>query len=324
VDRQELLRKITTLPITASFLAEDLLAGNFRSVFRGQGIEFDEARRYEPGDDIRSIDWNASARFGVPFVKMYREERELTVLIVLDTSASMFSGGAGPEPAEGGAALPSRYEQGLLAAALIAFSAERTGQRLGALFFDREVDRVFPPRKGRRHAMAVLSGALQLQYPPGPPLRGNRGSNLGAALAGAGRLLKRRSLVVLISDFFCLNWERELGDLARSHDVIALRIRDPLDDDLPDLGLIPMEDPETGVRFHAPTGFFSFRTAWAQWHGDRKQLWASLCRRAGAACLDVSTADDAAQRLFHFFGGPYYHARFHRNAGSRRRRRGGL
>jgi uncharacterized protein (DUF58 family) len=314
VDRRELLRKITTLPITASFLAEDLLAGDFRSVFRGQGIEFDEARRYEPGDDIRSIDWNASARFGVPFVKMYREERELTVLIVLDASASMFSGGSALEPAAG--ALPSRYEQGLLAAALIAFSAERTGQRLGALFFNREVDRVFPPRKGRRHTMAVLSGALQFQSPLRPP---GRGSNLGAALAGAGRLLKRRSLVVLISDFFCLNWERELGDLARRHDVIALRIRDPLDGDIPDLGLIPMEDPETGVRFHAPTGFASFRAAWTQWHKERGQLWASLCRRAGAASLDVSTAEDAVQSLFHFFGGPYYQARFHRNAGSRRR-----
>ncbi|MDR2258740.1 MAG: DUF58 domain-containing protein [Treponema sp.] len=320
MDRRELLRKITALPITASFLAEDLLAGDFRSVFRGQGIEFDEARRYEPGDDIRSIDWNASARFGVPYVKMYREERELTVLIVLDTSATMFSGGPVLEPEAGAPALPSRYEQGLLAAALIAFSAERTGQRLGALFFDREVDRVFPPRKGRRHTMAVLSGALRFQGPPRPP---SRGSNLGAALAGAGRLLKRRSLVVLISDFFCLNWERELGDLARRHDVIALRIRDPLDGDMPNLGLIPMEDPETGVRFHAPTGFFSFRAAWAQWHGEREQLWASLCRRAGAACLDLSTADDAAQRLFHFFGGPYYQARFHRNGGSQRRR-GGL
>jgi uncharacterized protein (DUF58 family) len=320
VDRRELLRKITTLPIAASFLAEDLLAGDFRSVFRGQGIEFDEARRYEPGDDIRSIDWNASARFGVPFVKMYREERELTVLIVLDTSASMFSGGLEPAGAGGAAARPSRYEQGLLAAALIAFSAERTGQRLGALFFDREVDRVFPPRKGRRHTMAVLSGALQFQNRRGP----SRGSNLGAALAGAGRLLKRRSLVAVVSDFFCLNWERELGDLARNHDVIALRIRDPLDGDLPDLGLIPMEDPETGVRFHAPTGFPSFRAAWTQWHGEREQLWAGICRRAGAACLDISTADDAAQRLFHFFGGPYYQARFRRNAGFRGtpRRRG--
>jgi uncharacterized protein (DUF58 family) len=318
VDRRELLRKITTFPLAASLLAEDLLAGDFRSVFRGQGIEFDEARRYEPGDDIRSIDWNASARFGVPFVKMYREERELTVLIVLDTSASMFSGGSALKWTAGGVTLPSRYEQGLLAAALIAFSAERTGQRLGALFFDREVDRVFPPRKGRRHTMAVLSGALQFQDGRRPP---SRGSNLGAALAGAGRLLKRRSLVVVVSDFFCLNWDRELGNLARNHDVIALRIRDPLDGELPDLGLIPLEDPETGVRFHAPTGFPSFRTAWARWHEDREQLWASLCRRAGAACLDISTAGDAAQSLFHFFGGRYYQGRSRRNSGYQRKSR---
>jgi uncharacterized protein (DUF58 family) len=321
VDRHELLRKIITLPIAASFLAEDLLAGDFRSVFRGQGIEFDEVRHYERGDDIRSIDWNASARFGMPFVKMYREERELTVLIVLDTSASMFSGGRALKPEAGGLALPSRYEQGLLAAALIAFSAERTGQRLGALFFVREIDRVFPPRKGRRHTMAILSRALQFQ----DQRPSSRGSSLGAALAGAGRLLKRRSLVVLISDFFCRNWERELGDLARGHDVIALRIRDPLDGEMPDLGLIPMEDPETGVSFYAPTAFPAFRTAWAQWHEEREKLWARLCRRAGAAGLEISTAGDVSQSLFRFFGGRYYQARYRRNSGyPRKAGRGGL
>jgi uncharacterized protein (DUF58 family) len=293
LDRHELLRKITALPVIASSLAEDLLAGDFRSVFKGQGIEFDEARRYERGDDIRSIDWNASARFGLPFVKLYREERELTVLIVLDTSASMFSDGVG--------GLFSRYEQGLLAAALTAFSAERTGQRLGALFFDREIGSVFLPRKGRRHTMAILSRALRFQ--DRQPRTGSRGSALGAALTGAGRILKRRSLVVLISDFFCLNWERELGDLARGHDVIALRISDPLEGEIPDLGLVPLEDPETGVTFHAPTAFPSFRSAWSQWHGERAKLWASLCDRAGAAHLEISTADDAAHALFRFFGG---------------------
>jgi uncharacterized protein (DUF58 family) len=317
VDRHELLRKITALPLIASSLAEDLLAGDFRSVFKGQGMEFDEVRHYERGDDVRSIDWNASARFNAPFVKLYREERELTVLIVLDTSASMFTGGFGGGPEPGLSPLPSRYEQGLLAAALIAFSAERTGQRLGALFFDRDIGRVFPPRKGRRHTMAIIGGALRFLGSSGD---GGRGSNLGAALSGAGRLLKRRSLVVVVSDFFSLNWERELGDLARRHDVIALRIRDPLDGEMPGLGLIPMEDPETGVRFHAPTAFPSFRAEWARWHEERALLWEQLCRRAGAAHLEISTGDDAAQRLFRFFGG-HYQAGFRRSRAHSRGRR---
>jgi uncharacterized protein (DUF58 family) len=125
---------------------------------------------------------------------------------------------------------------------------------------------------------------------------------LSAALAGAGRLLKRRSLVLVISDFLSVNWSGELGDLARKHDVIALRLSDPLDDDIPDMGLIPVEDPETGLRIHAPTGSASFRESWKEWHGERAKLWLSLCRRAGAAPLELSTAADAPAALFRFFG----------------------
>ncbi|GHV94656.1 hypothetical protein AGMMS50293_09760 [Spirochaetia bacterium] len=302
MDTHELLRKITTLPIIAGGLAEDLLAGNFSSIFKGQGMEFDEARHYQHGDDVRSIDWNASARFGTPFVKMYREERELTIMILLDTSASMHRAGWIDTPDKTGSGRLSRYEQGLLAAALIAFSAEHTGQRVGAFFFDREIERVFPPRKGRHHIMALISGALQYQHNGAGRKNAVSGSNLRAAITGAGRMLKRRSLVVLISDFFSVNWEGELGDLARKHDVIAMRVSDPLDTDLPNMGLITMEDPETGLRIAAPTGFASFQDAWYQWHGERAALWASLCRRSGAAPLELSTAADAAAVLFRFFG----------------------
>jgi uncharacterized protein (DUF58 family) len=330
MDRRELLRKITSFPITASGLAEDLLAGDYRSVFKGQGIEFDEARHYEVGDDVRSIDWNASARFGTPYVKMYREERELTVFIILDTSASMTSGALAPfqsflsesDPQErmhtgGGAmnrvpmnraivnrAVPmNRFEQGSFAAALVAFSAEEAGQRVGALFFDKEITRIFPPKKGRRHILGILGNAAAIQA-------GGRGSALGTALAGAGRLLKRRSLVVVISDFFSdaasaagAGWEDEMGALARKHDVIAVNITDPLDTDFPDAGFIPIEDPETGVKFHAASGFSSFRSDWAQWHEDRAKNWDGICRRAGAARLSLSVADDAPAVLVRFFRG---------------------
>jgi uncharacterized protein (DUF58 family) len=288
MDRHELLQKITTFPLIASGLAEDLLSGDFRSVFKGQGIEFDEVRHYELGDDIRAIDWNVSARFGTPYVKMYREERELTVCIVLDGSASMHTGG--------GAEDLSRYEQGVLATALIAFSAESSGQRVGAVFFDQELGTVFSPRKGRAHIMAVISAALQKEA------RG-RGSGLGAALRGTGRLLKRRSLVTVISDFLCLNWEEELGDLSRRHDVIALRISSPLDLVIPGAGLIAMEDPETGLRLHAPAAFPSFQKAWTEWHEERARYWKTACRRSGVATAELSTAADAPAVLKRFFGG---------------------
>jgi uncharacterized protein (DUF58 family) len=293
MERYELLQKITTFHLASRDLAEDLLAGEFASVFRGQGIEFDEVRHYEAGDDIRSIDWNVSARFGKPFVKLYREERELTVCIVLDCSASMHTGGV---YADAGKGVLTRYEQGMLTAALVALSAEKTGQRVGAVFFDQSITRVYRPRKGRSHVLAVISAALEMENP-------GRGSVLGAALSGTGRLLKRRSLVVVISDFLCVNWEQELGDLCARHDVIAVRITDPLEHEMPGIGLAAFEDNETAYRFHAPASSSSFRTAWAEWHEDRARLWQAICRRSGAARLEISTADDAPAVLARFFRG---------------------
>ena len=289
----ELLRNITTLPLISRGLAEEMLAGNFSSVFKGQGMEFDEARHYEAGDDIRSIDWNASARFGTPFVKMFREERELTILILMDISPSMHRGYIAHQSL-------SPYEQGLISAAAIAFSAEHTGQQVGAFFFDRDIERVFPPRKGRRHIMALTMAALQYQKNVSPH-RDKHGSNIASALAGAQQLLKRRSLVVLISDFYSINWEQEMGNLCRKHDVIALRICDPPELQYP--GLITLEDPETGVRIEAPARLDSFRESWSDWHKERSAHWVSQCRRSGASFLELSTAADAPASLLKFFGG---------------------
>jgi uncharacterized protein (DUF58 family) len=285
MDRHELFRRITTFPLIARGLSEDLLSGNFQSVFRGQGIEFDEVRHYEIGDDVRSIDWNVSARFGIPYVKMYREEREVTVCIILDGSASMHSGSG---------AL-SRYEQAVLAAALTALSAESSGQPVGAVFFDRGLRRIFYPRKGRAHVMAMISAALR-------ETRGGRGSSLGAALTGAARFLKRRSMVVILSDFLCVGWEREMEDLSRKHDVAVLGITDPMDLDMPRAGLLFVRDRETGKQFHAPTGFSGFRAAWSEWHRERLELWKAICRRCGVPCMELSTAEDAAVALRRFFG----------------------
>ncbi|MDR2952853.1 MAG: DUF58 domain-containing protein [Treponema sp.] len=296
MDANELLRSITALPIQARSLAEEMLAGNFRSIFKGQGMEFDEERHYEPGDDIRSIDWNVSARFGTPFVKTFKEERELTILILLDLSPSMFRGGFGRQGL-------SPYEQALVSTALIAFSAERSGQQTGAFFFDKGVSKVFPPRKGRHHVMALIMAALQYQneaarlYSSKPD---KRGSNIASALAGAQRLLKKRALVVLISDFFSANWEEEMGSLCRKHDLIALRICEPAV--LPYPGLVTLEDAETGVRIEAPAGLASFRESWTQWHKERSALWASQCRRNGAAFLELPTTSDAGVILLKFFG----------------------
>ena len=142
--------------------------------------------------------------------------------------------------------------------------------------------------------MAVISAALE-ERPR------EKGSGLGKALVGAERLLKRRSLVIIISDFLCINWEQEIGDLSKRHDVIALRISGPLDREMPKSGLLTLEDPETGLMLRVPASFSSFRSAWASWHQERAQLWEAICRRSGAACLELSTADDAPAVLLRFF-----------------------
>jgi uncharacterized protein (DUF58 family) len=292
METSELLRNIINLPIFSKGLADEMLAGNFSSIFKGQGMEFDEARHYEPGDDIKSIDWNASARFGIPFVKMYREERDLTILILLDISPSMhrtYIAQQGLSP----------YEQALICAALIAFSAEHTGQQVGAFLFDRDIEKVFPPRKGRRHIMSLIMAALQYQNNI-LPRRSQYGSDIASALTGAQRLLKKRSLVTLISDFYSINWEREMGNLCRKHDVIAIRINDPAG--LPFQGLITLEDPETGVRIEAPAGLDSFKRSWTNWLEEKTAHWESECKKNGAAFLEISTEADAASTLIKFFG----------------------
>jgi uncharacterized protein (DUF58 family) len=227
---------------------------------------------------------------------MYREERELTVCLVLDESASMFGAGGSYIDTRAGDVTMRRRDQAILAAALVAFSAERAGQRIGALCFDREITRVFKPRKGRAHIMSILSALLSEK-------NGGKGSNLALALEGTGRLLKRRSLVVILSDFLSVNWEQDLTYLCARHDVIAIGITDPLDAEIPDLGLLTMGDSETGTTLHAPTGFSSFRSAWTEWHRDRTTLWKALCRRSGAAYMELSTAEDAPAALTRFFGG---------------------
>jgi len=302
METSELLRNIINLPIISSGLAEEMLSGNFRSVFKGQGMEFDEARHYQPGDDIRSIDWNASARFGHPFIKMYREERELTILLLIDISPSMHRGNITRQEFNANRvskSVLSPYEQALISASLIAFSAEHTGQQVGAFFFDKDIEKVFPPRKGRKHIMSLIMAALHYQNNT-TPRRSQQGSNIKSALTGAQRLLKKRSLVIIISDFFSINWEHEMGILCRKHDCLALRICGS--QEVPYPGLITLEDPETGVRIEAPAGLDSFKDSWYEWHGERTTLWESLCRKSGASYLDISTEADAPSALIKFFG----------------------
>lgn len=287
--RAELLEKISTFSLSAESLAEDLVSGNFRSLFKGQGIEFEEVRTYQIGDDIRSIDWNVSARFSHPYVKLYREERELSVFIILDVSASMKTGGP-----------VRRYDQALLASSLIAFSAEKAGQRFGGLFFNREVRRVVMPKRGRSAVMAWVLEALEHE----PAVTEScRGSALAAAIEATNRILKKRSLVVIVSDFLAVGWEQAFAYLSHHHDVAAIRITDPLELSMPSLGLVTFQDPETDEVLHAPTSFRSFQTAWQAWNRDRSRVWDAICTKYRVRHEELLTTANPASDLGRFFSG---------------------
>jgi len=224
----EVLRHVKQIELRTRRLVATLFSGGYRSVFRGQGIEFAEVRAYEQGDDFRAIDWNVSARMASPFVKTFMEERELTLLLIVDRSGSVEFG----DPT-------TKAERAVEVAAVLALAAARQNDRVGAVIFSDGIDHVVRPAKGRRHALRVLRDLLAFQ-----PDR--RRTNVAAALTYSARLLRHRSIVVVISDFRAPDWEQALRRIGRRHEVVAITVDDPREVDLPDAGWIELEDAETG------------------------------------------------------------------------------
>jgi uncharacterized protein (DUF58 family) len=228
---RELLRKIRTIEIVTERLVRDRMAGQYHSVFKGSGIAFSEVRQYIPGDDIRLIDWNVSARMNAPYVKLYVEEREMTVLLLVDMSASGRFGSVGQEKRELAAEL----------AAVLAFSAIRNNDRVGLIIFTDQVERFVPAKKGKKHVLRVISEILS--YEPLSPH-----TNLGLGLDFLGRIARRRAVAFLVSDFLAPpeQYERSLRIAARRHDLVPVAVTDPLEEQLPQVGLLEVQDPESG------------------------------------------------------------------------------
>lgn len=277
----EELRQIQRLHVQAGRRVDSLLAGDYRSAFKGSGMEFEEVRAYVPGDDVRRIDWNVTARTGDAWLKTFREERELTLLVLMDVSGSVRFGSGGRD-----GRTDKRLQMARLAGGL-AFSALRSGDRVGFASFTDEVEHFLPPRKSRGHGWAVIRAAFE-HVPAG------HGTDLGAALSFASKVLKRRAIVVILSDFLSPRpFEDALGALARRHRVHALLVHDPREDRLPDVGLVTLRDAETGkvrtvdaASVLAREGLAA-RTAWLRRHGVRASA--------------VSTEDDAFLRLQQHF-----------------------
>jgi uncharacterized protein (DUF58 family) len=281
---REVLRQIRRLQLKARRAVEDLLGGEYHSVFKGTGIAFEEVREYQPGDDIRAIDWNVSARMGHPFVKRFIEERERTVLLAVDCSGSQRFGTAARQKREVAAEL----------AAVLAFSAVSNNDRVGLLQFTDRVERFVPPRKGTRHVLRLIRDVLFYE-----PVR--RGTSLKGGLDFLNRVLRRRTIVFLLSDFLDEGFEPSFKRAGRRHDLIAVRISDPHEEELPAVGLLELEDAESGERLLLDTADRTVREAFRSAAAERRVTFRQLAARAHTDLVDVSTDGSHLDALIRFF-----------------------
>jgi uncharacterized protein (DUF58 family) len=280
----EILRQVKLIELRTRGLVNSVFTGEYRSVFKGQGMEFSEVREYQPGDEVRSIDWNVTARMRRPFVKRYIEERELTVMLVVDLSGSERFGTV------------KRFKSELASelAAVLAMSAIRNNDRVGVLLFTDRVEHVIPPRKGRRHVLRIIRDLLAFE-PVG------RGTDMVTAIDYVARMLNEHAIVFIVSDFLEADIDHPLKLLAQHHDVVAVTVEDPSERDLPDIGIARMIDPETGDTFEVDTshpdvlGSYSTRVSAEREH--RKHL----LRRLAIDEVPVRTEAGVVEPLLRFF-----------------------
>ena len=281
---EEVAREVRRIEITTRHLVRDIVAGEYSSAFRGRGVEFAEVREYQPGDDVRTIDWNVTARLGSAYVKRYLEERELTVMFLVDFSAS---GGFG-------SVRRTKGELGAEVAAVLALAAARSNDRIGAAFFTDRLEHYIAPAKGRRHVLRLISELLAFEP-------GGTGTDLGAALSELEPMLRRRAVIFILSDFMTAGHEAVLGRLARRHDVVALQLVDPRERELPAAGLVTLWDPETNAWRRIDTSDSAVRA----WFADRAaEFDGSLergLRERNADLLRLETGQSYAEPLIAFF-----------------------
>ncbi len=280
----EILRKVRRIEIRTNRLVNESLGGEYHSVFKGRGMEFSEVREYQVGDDIRSIDWNVTSRMGHPYVKVHVEERELTVILLVDFSASGEFGTRG------------RFKREIEAelCALLAFSAIKNNDRVGLIAFTDRIETFVPPRKGKDHVLRVIREVLYFRP------RGRR-TDLGQALRYMARTIRKRSVVFVVSDFLADGYAQPLRVAARKHDLIAITVTDPREQELPPVGLLSLEDAETGDRVLVDASDRKTRERYRAWALGRRQERENLFRSVGIDSLELHTDRPYDRALVTFF-----------------------
>ncbi len=281
---REVLQQVRRIEIRTRSVVDSILSGEYHSVFKGRGMEFSEVRSYVEGDDIRAIDWNVTARMNGLYVKKHVEERELTVMLVVDASASGSFGSVNKFKGEMGAEL----------CALLAFSAIKNNDRVGLIIFTSEVERYIPPQKGKNHVLRVIREMLYFE-----PKK--RGTDIAGALSYLNRVQRRKAVVFLVSDFMAPPFAKSLRVSARRHDLVAITLRDPREHELPDIGLVELADAETGETRLIDSSSQKFRNLYKLAMDERTAAIAQAFKVNGVDEIPVSTGTDYIESLVKFF-----------------------
>ncbi len=285
MERNELLKKVRKIEIKAKGLSQNIFAGEYHSAFKGRGMTFSEVREYQYGDDVRDIDWNVTARQNRPYVKVYEEERELTVMLVIDVSGSKDFGALGE----------MKRDMMTEIAATIAFSAIENNDKVGLLLFSDKIEYFIPPKKGKKHILLIISKLLNYQAM-------SKGTDINLALEYMTSALKKRCTAFLISDFLDeKDYNKSLSIANHKHDVIAVQVYDKRETQLPNVGLMKVTDAETGAERWVDTSSRRVRQAYDRWWYERQQAMASIMQHSNVDIAQVATDEDYAKALMALF-----------------------
>jgi len=280
----EILKKVRQIEIRSRGLTDHLFTGQYHSAFKGKGMSFSEVREYQYGDSIRDIDWNVTARFNHPFIKQYQEERELTVMLLVDVSASNLTGSG------------DRLKQERITeiAALLSFSAIKSNDKVGVIFFSDHIEQFIPPNKGVQHILFIIRQLIDFRPK-------NTTTQIAEVLRYLTNIIRKRCVAFLLSDFLDNRYEDALKITGRKHDLVAIHVYSPLETVLPDIGLVRFVDAETGSAAWIDTGSQRGRTAFDRLQGDHTRQIEQACRRAGVDLVRISTSEDYIRPLLALF-----------------------
>jgi uncharacterized protein (DUF58 family) len=284
METSEIIQKVRKIEIKTRGLSNHIFAGEYHSAFKGRGMTFSEVREYQYGDDVRSIDWNVTARFGHPYIKIFEEERELTVMLLVDVSGSRVFGTV------------SQLKMDIFTevAATLAFSTIQNNDKIGVIFFSDKIEKFIPPKKGKKHVLHIIREMIDFKPE-------STRTNIAEALRYFTNAIKKRSVAFIISDFIDQNFEKELTIANRKHDVVALQVYDIRETDLPDVGLMKLKDAETGNRIWVDTSDKRLRTTYRHAWGESQLELQKIFTKSGVDSVSMSTSEDYVKTLKKLF-----------------------